>query len=577
VASRVQKVLGLCWLGAMFASGLGGLGCGGGPSRFPLREPIWSDPDRHPFPTMPEEYFSPFGWDAADQTLFRPVSRFFAVDPAGEALNVNALDEVPDSSWFTNRAGRYAMSPRQMAVGPCTSPPPNPAGPWKVKDAKPNGANPGFIIKANDGKKYLLKFDGVLQGPRATAADAVGSRLYHAAGYFVPCNVIVHFDRKILTIDPEAESEDEHGNKVPLTTSHLDEVFSKGMRARDGRYRASASLYLEGKPLGPWQYQGVRGDDPNDIVPHEDRRELRAMRLLAAWTNHFDSREQNTLAMWIPVKGKGGYVRHSVIDFGDCFGSIWEPPMLGRRIGHAYYLDIPYVLEDTATFGLVRRPWDKARFGPSGPVFGYYDVNDFDPDLWRPGYPNPAFGRMSERDAAWMARIVATFSEAHVRAIVESAQFGDDFLTNELTRILMGRRERILRRYLARLSSLTEPVVSAALLPQLCLRDLSVAAGLARPAARHYSAGVWRDDEFVGFARAKGSPGQACVHLPTPGIPSADPAYLIAVAAPYLIVDVVAQTRGRAPEKPARVHLYREGANYRVVGLERPDSFDTPD
>jgi hypothetical protein len=184
---------------------------------------------------------------------------------------------------------------------------------------------------------------------------------------------------------------------------------------------------------------------------------------------------------------------------------------------------------------------------------------------------------MSERDGTWMARIIATFSEAHVRAIVESAQFGDDFLANELTRILMGRRERILRRYLARLSSLTEPVVSAALLPQLCLRDLSVAAGLVRPAARHYSAGVWRDDEFVGFARAKGSPGQACVHLPTPGIPSADPAYLIAVAPPYLIVDVVAQTRGRAPEKPARVHLYREGDNYRVVGLERPDDFDAPD
>src|SRR5262245_28534445 len=73
------------------AAALGG--CAGGVRKYPLKEPLWHDSDRHPFAKQPKEYYSPFIWDASDQTVFRPISRFFAVDPAGESVNVNALDE----------------------------------------------------------------------------------------------------------------------------------------------------------------------------------------------------------------------------------------------------------------------------------------------------------------------------------------------------------------------------------------------------------------------------------------------------------------------------------------------------
>lgn len=538
-------------------------GCGGGLRQFPLQDPLWVDPDRRPFEGGPDEYYSPFAWDGANQLVFRPISRFFAVDPAGPAVNVNAFDEVPDSSWFINRIGRFGMSASDAARGACRTPLPPTDQPWTVTGAKPNGANPGFLIKASDGLRYLVKFDDQVQGPRATAADAIGAALYHAAGYYAPCNRIVHFDRRILIYGSEAQGENETGDKEPLNDSHLDTIFDKAERLPDGRYRAALSLFVEGKPIGPWTYQGTRKDDPNDVIPHEDRRELRGMKVLAAWVNHFDSREQNTLATFLPV-GNRGYVRHYMIDFGDSFGSIWEPPDLGRRIGHAYYLDVGDVLEDFFTLGLVSRRWDHARFGASGPVFGYFDVESFVPDKYKPGYPNPAFSRMQEHDAAWMTRILARMTDAHVAAIVDAAELGPT-LSRELTRILIGRRDKILRRYLTRLSPLAWPRVQTSdKTARLCLEDLALTARVAT--ARRYSATAYLGKSLARSPQNTVSPrGGDFACLPLPEVAGASSA-----APRYLVMDVAAHSPDHTPG-PLRVHLYHlGGTDFRVVGLERP-------
>lgn len=558
---------------ALLALALGSVACAGSVQKFPLKDPVWRDPDRRTFDREPEEYFSPFAWDGANQMVFRPISRFLAVDPLGEATNVNALDEVADSSWFRNRIGLpFAKGGPPMAMkdftnGACVTQPLDPAGPWTVTGAKPNGYNPGFIIKAANGLRYLVKFDGTTQGVRPTAADVIGSRIYHAAGFYTPCNRVVYFDRKILQIDPEAKGENADGDEEPLTQRHLDKVFSKAQVLPDGRYRAASSLFIDGKPLGPWTYEGRRSDDPNDVIDHEMRRELRGAYVLAAWTNHFDSREQNTLSAWVkhPKREGHGYVRHYYIDFGDCFGSIWEPPLLGRRIGNAYYLDFPYLFEDFVTLGLQERPWDTARFGKSGPVFGYYDVAHFYPDKYRPGYPNPGFVAMTERDAAWMTRILARFDDAHVRALVDTGDLRSELLESELTRILIGRRDKLLRRYLGKLSPFANPQVEDG---TLCLDDVGVAARVA-PRKRRYRAtahvGELLESQEVSTTR-KG--GRVCSSLPSNEAASA--------AAPtYLIVDFSAVDSHTL--FPTRVHLYQTGPKtYRVVGLERPESHAPP-
>ncbi|HXN40854.1 MAG TPA: hypothetical protein VN918_03630, partial [Myxococcaceae bacterium] len=264
--------------------------CAADHRRFPLREPMWRDDDQRPQRNVPEDYFSPMYWEGVRSSIFDPMTNFLSADHSGEALNVNAMDEVPDSSWFENRLGKSPMTPEQMARGPCEGSPLDASQAWTVIGGKLDGQTPGFQIKASDGRRYLLKFDDDVQPERATAADVIGSKFFYAAGYHVPCNQIVHFEESTLKVSP-GEEKKPHG----VTPEQVHSILEFAPKEEDGRFRAMATELIAGKIIGPWRYQSTRDDDVNDVVPHEHRRELRANYVISAWLNHFDSRDGNTL------------------------------------------------------------------------------------------------------------------------------------------------------------------------------------------------------------------------------------------------------------------------------------------
>jgi hypothetical protein len=590
----MRRALGNLGLVALLGVSAGGA-CGGGLRPYPLAEPMWVDPDTNHVSERPEEYFSPFAWDAVDQTFFRPLTRFLAVDPVGPAVNVNAFDEVPASSWWTNRIGLdpdWSVEDTRLGACPDEAERIDLSGPWTVTDAKPNGANPGFIIRAADGRRYLLKFDGHLQPERATSADVFGSRLYHAAGFWAPCNFIVFFDRDRLVVAEDATAEDEAGEERALTEADVEQVLAAAVVLPDGRLRASASLFLEGRPIGPWRYQGTRDDDPNDVVPHQERRELRGGRVLAAWVNHTDTREQNTLAVWID--GEVDYVRHYYIDFGDGFGSLWDWDGITRRLGYSNYLDLDHVVVDFFTLGLVRRPWDEVEPNARAPIFGYFDSAHFEPDEWEPGYPNPAFSRMTDEDGAWMARIIARFGDEHVRAMLDEVHLSDPEHDAELFRIVTARRDRILATYLPRRSPLSDFTVEGG--DRLCFTDLATATGVfdgaqVRYASTMYFAGgpdgaaspVWVRQEGASV-RPNGEAARACVSLLGAGAVRRPARGGAAQAsddlARYGILDLIAYPEaGADPVPPARLHFYDlgEGEGFRLVAIERPADGDPPE
>ena len=558
---RRGAALGLLWLAAC-----------AGPGRFPLREPLTHDDDQRPFTPAPETYVSPFAWDGANQMLFRPVSRFFAVDPAGRAANVNAFDEVADSSWFENRIGRAPMSGDEVFHGPCGDrvlDPQGPDGSWLIDEGKPNGANPGFRVNIPGVGKFLLKADLAEEPERATGATAIAARLYYAAGYFAPCDSVVYFHPRLLSLKPGLTVTDNSGKTRPFDQAALERVLARASH-RGGLVRMGASRWLPGKPIGPYRYEGTRDDDPNDVIAHEDRRELRGGRLLAAWLNHFDSREQNTMDVFMvtsetDAQPEYGYVRHYILDLGDCFGSIWAWDAMSRRLGHAYYLDFEYLFADFATFGLIDRPWDHARRDAG--VFNYFSARDFDPEDWRGGYPNPAFGRMTEADGAWMARVLARFGEEQIAAAVRAGQY-DDASTQYLTRTLVERRQTILNRYLNRLSPIADLQVQG---PRLCGLDLARRAGVVTDASRRYSATAQlaREDDAAQIAlrpeqiEAREG-GLVCIDLSA--LTRRDPPVARANAA-YLQIEI---SNGFAPGV-LRAHLYDlgRGRGFRLVGIER--------
>jgi hypothetical protein len=533
----------------------------GGSERFPLREPMRRDDDERPFQPAPEEYVSPFVWDGADQLLFRPISWFFAVDPAGRAANVNAFDEVPDSSWFTNRIGAAPMSLEDIARGSCgaevLSVDAEP-GTWIIDQGKPNGANPGFRVNIPGLGKFLLKADPEGEPERATGATAIAARIYHAVGYFAPCDSVVHFDPKLLKLEPGLIATDNSGVPRPFDQHALEKLLARASH-RDGLVRMGASRWLPGKPIGPYRYEGTRDDDPNDVIDHEDRRELRGGRLLAAWLNHFDSREQNTMDIFVKAQphedDSAGFVRHYILDLGDCFGSVWSWDGVSRRLGHAYYLDFPYLGEDFVTVGAIERPWDRAQ--RNGGIFNYFTARDFDPEAWRPGYPNPAFSRMTEADGAWMARIIAQFGEREIRAAVSVAQYRDGD-ARYLEQTLLARRQRILKRYLTRLSPISHLYTTG---DQLCATDLARATGVVPDEGLTFAAQVLSREGRREVEQIQTSPGgRLCIDLRH----VADP---VSLADRYVRVEIA---NGYASGL-LRAHLYDLGAGrgFRLVGIER--------
>src|SRR5262249_18334624 len=214
------------------------------------------------------------------------------------------VGEVPVNAWYTNRHAFRRMSIADLRRGPGNATPPLQTGQWTIVGAKSDGVTPGFIIEDTNENRYLLKFDPPKNHELCSAADRIGSKFFYALGYFTPENYIVHFHRKDLTIPAGATWRDSGGRKHPLTMQAIDDMLRPQPKGPDGTYRALASRFVQGQAIGPFSYRGTRSDDPNDTIPHEDRRVLRGLRVFAAWLNHHDTRSVNSMDTLVAEDGR---------------------------------------------------------------------------------------------------------------------------------------------------------------------------------------------------------------------------------------------------------------------------------
>ena len=370
--------------------------------KFYSDDPMLVDHDNLDVPEQPEEIelsdmFDRFGHIVAD----------LGSTELTEAENVNTLDEVPDSSWFTNRHGVKRRTIPELIRGPNALDGPDMSVPWQVFRSKIGGLTPGFQIIDGRGDRYVIKFDPVGIPELSSAAEIIGTKLFYAIGYNTPENYIVAVDPEAgLLIEPGTVVEDEFGDEEPLTRSFLRRRLRRVPRLADGRVRVTASRYISGRPIGPFRYYGTRSDDPNDVILHENRRELRGLRLFAAWTNHDDTRAQNTQDSWVE-DGDRHYIRHHLMDFGSTFGSGSVDLQLPNLSFH-YWLDLDEVRKNLKSFGFRTPTYRKVKWPelPKYESIGRWESDFYEPHLWRNDYPNPAFVRMTDRDAFWAAKII---------------------------------------------------------------------------------------------------------------------------------------------------------------------------
>jgi hypothetical protein len=390
--------------------------------------------------------------------------------------NPDPFDEVVNSTWFTNRNAARPLTPDAIRRGPQTGS--GPVSPLTVTSIKSEGVSPGFNVEDATGQRWIFKFDPPDFWELSSGAEVVATNLFWAAGYYTPENYVHYFDPADLTLedDPEDPLEVEfvedsvvveystnpqEGQRELTMAVFARDVLDRYPRNQAGEIRAMASKFLEGIPKGPFEYIGVRSDDPNDVIPHEHRRELRGLYAMAAWLNHTDVKAGNSLDMFIvsPRSPEGedapriGYLRHNLIDFGSTLGSSAIRPHDARH-GSEFQFDAGAILLRTLTLGAYQRPWQGFEEGESPPSIGYYSNDNYDPADWRSNMLNPALINRTTPDGYWGAKLVMSFSDEQLDAAVAAGQYSDPAAAAYLLRSLRERRDATGRYWFRQVSPL---------------------------------------------------------------------------------------------------------------------------
>ncbi len=316
--------------------------------------------------------------------------------------------------------------------------------------------------------------------------------------------------------------------------------------------------------MGEFLYYGTRADDPNDIVPHENRRELRAMDVFAAWIDRVDAKAGNTLDTLVTVDGKT-IVRHHVLDFGSTLGSAGIAPNEYWE-GYEYLYAGKPLLKKLLGFGFPIEDWRTIPY-PNLRGVGRIEADRFDPESWRSRVPNAAYLRAQPDDTFWAARKVMAVTEPMIAAAVKSGKFSDPAAEDYLVETLVGRRNAIGRAFLTKINPIVAPSLDDTGL--LTFHNAAVDSGVAT-APSSYRVAWYRFDNATGDAAPLGDVTE------TRSTSASAPTALPSDVGAFVRVDI----RALAPASPAwavpvRAYFRREAAGWTLVGLEHSQPLTT--
>jgi len=411
--------------------------CAYRPARYADRPAVTEVADDQPI-AMPRR--TPFieAFYLSDVYLRRPIVDALDAERFPNARDVNALDEVPRSSWY--------------------DPPPLERGAFAASSSRPGGPEPPIVLRRGSrlisdrrGESYQLESD---DGPPATstAAELIASRLVRALGYRTP---------SVTWVDPE-----ELGLEAEL----------------DPTRRWIARRWPLGVDLGPTDMTLPRSDDPNDRVSHRDRRTLRALGLVAAWLDLREIGPHHLRDVYVGRPGRG-HVQHFLVGLGDALGSPRTRRSHRRPTAVGVVRGSP--IENLVTLGLARPPANGDGDEPTLRVFSPTGAGSHAlSDPWEP------VDRLLPADGYWIAKRMARIGRGILEDAVRAARFGDPALDAHVLRALMTRRRELVEHWF---SEVTPCELERLLGRDLVLSDEAVRAGIDTTGSSHYEVTVLDD------------------------------------------------------------------------------------
>jgi hypothetical protein len=511
---------------------LGAGACSARPARFADRPAVTEIADDTPIP-MPRPFDPVREVVLSEAYVRRPLVD--ALDPLREpdAGDVNALDEVPRSRWF---------SPEDAAALADDAEPPAPPFRPLIVERAATHENGLAVIDAR-GKRFELFRDPPDRPEMATSSAVAATRLVRALGYYTP------------GVWPLSIGWNDFHVRGDTAHDAVRAFFKSGPRGVEGRFRAAATRWPIGTDLGPTRANERRADDPNDRVPHEDRRTLRALKAIFGWLGMTTLDREVLRDAYLGAPGRG-YVVHYVTALHGAFGAdavvrVEKPRDDDKDLeGRNVWVTLGSLGLHAPKVQPTQTRW---------PSLGEY-APDLAPNEFRTSPPFDPMDRQLPGDAYWASkRILAIDTEAVARAI-DAAEMSDADARAKLYATILARRLVVARAAFAAVTPCELERVDRGgegREAAVVLRDEAVVRGFVAPEDARYRTELVDDLGNLVVGQGEIAPRGPRFAVPLPES-----------AKGYVVLRVRSLRAGKEARRAMEVHLVqRDGGAWAAVGV----------
>ncbi len=507
----------------LVACALAVFGCGHYvPARFADRPPVTLIDDAQPI-AVPERSDFVESEYLSDAYLRRPIVDALDVSRTPYAADVNALDQVPRSSFYNRELPSLGTAPQP---------------PFTVEGVDRSGDDLTLSVTDALGRRFELRHDPAGLSQTRTAAAVIASRLTREIGYLTVPVWALDLDKAALRIGPIDDLV-----RAPHFQDAIDRFMDKYLRRR-----ISATAWPVGIDLGPTPMSGTRDDDANDRIEHEDRRTLRALPVFAAWLDATDLGPHRLRDVYVG-RPPHGHVDHMLVQLDTALGV------------HRLMQDIPVeravgvlrgsALRNLATLGLSRGGKSSER--PAAPSLVVLPGR-VDPGT-RPGQA-AAFDRLEAPDGYWAAKILVAMRSGVIHRAVDAGRIDDRAVAKHVEEALAQRRRTLVAYWMSRVTPCEVALVSGT---RLVLEDRAMQAGVATRARSRYAAVVLADDGTLLGRPTVRSLGGVRSQLEVPEG--------LLVRRGYLVVRVTAFRDGKPLPRAFEIHVVPRARGLAVIGV----------